>query len=326
MILVLALTLTLALAAQALPMLEVGGFSWAENLAFDGKGGLFASEYHRGELIRIQLCEDGVSYCQAVHVSGFDNLGGLAVSPDGGTIYVGVHFQDKTSGIIATSTLPPSQNPSSGTYVIVAKTAFKPNGMQLLDGIFYCTEEGGVKGDGTVFTVDLATGTEQVVYRGINADGAWLDVRTRRLFVGQVKSMNVAVFNVSSSSRDVVFDRNYEGPAGQIKHPGLQILDDLTLAVRGGQSSSTDADANTPVGATQLLGCDWLGKKLLRFSLDGSSMSTVPVPAALKLKELTSVRWGRGPGFDEGSVYVSEGGGLTKRGTSRRVVQIKMDP
>ena len=77
--LLVAFVLSLALAKAAgpadLPMLEVGGFSWAENLVFDGNGGLFASEYHRGELIRIQLCEDGASYCQAVHLSGFDNLG-----------------------------------------------------------------------------------------------------------------------------------------------------------------------------------------------------------------------------------------------------------
>jgi len=320
MLLLICVLACIALTVRAgLPMLEVGGFSWAENLAFDGRGGLFASEMHRGEMIRIHLC-DGNTYCQAVHVSGFSNIGGLAVSPDGLTIYAAVTWDDKTSGIIATSTLSPAEDPTSGTYAIVGKTTKKGNGMQLYNGVFYCTEEGGVKGDGTVFTVDLATGSERIVHTGINADGAWLDEASQRLFIGQVKSMNVAVFNVSSS-RDVAYDGNFRGPAGQIKHPGLQILDDLTLAVQSGQSSG----APGPLAATQLLGADWLGKKLLRFALDGSEMSSVPVPDGVKLKELTSVRWGKGPGFDEGSVYVSEGGGMTKHVTDRRIVQIKMN-
>ena len=312
----------LAISNAELPMLSVGGFSWAENLVFDGLGGLYASEMHRGELIRISLCEDKQTYCQAVHVSGFSNIGGLAVSPDGNTIYAAVSWDNKTNGIIAASTKPPtpSQDPNSSTYTIIGKTTKKPNGMQLYNGVFYCTEEGGIKGNGSVFTLDLATGTEQIVHTAINADGAWLDINSKRLFIGQVKSMNVAVFNVSSNSRDVVYDGNFNGPAGQINHPELQILDDLTLDFKGGQSSG-------PVGSlanTQLLGADWLGKKLLRFSLDGSSMTTVSVPDDVKLKELTSVRWGKGPGFDEDSVYVSEGGGMTKHVTSRRIVQIKM--
>jgi hypothetical protein len=72
----------------------------------------------------------------------------------------------------------------------------------------------------------------------------------------------------------------------------------------------------------QLLGADWVGKRLLRFSLDGDIVETVQPPAGIKLKELTSVGWGKGFGFDPNSVYVTEGGGLTSGVTNRRVVQI----
>lgn len=301
-----------------LPLLNVSGFGWAENLAFDGHGSMFVSEHSRGEMIRINLCKDGTDYCQAVHLSGFKNIGGLSISPDGNTIYAGVTFEDKSTHIVSTSTA----QVNNGQYSTIAKTSNQCNGMQLFNSILYCTSEGGVKGDGYVFTVDLATGTEQVVYTNLNADGAWINPLTQHLFVGQVESMKVAVFNISSTSRDVIFAGNFAGPGGQIKHPGLSILDDLTLASPGGESES-DGDDSKGIGSTQLFGADWLGKKLLRFSLDGSSMEEVPVPAGIKLKELTSVRWGKGPGFDEKSVYVSEGGGF-KGITNRSIVQIKL--
>jgi hypothetical protein len=37
-------------------LLNVDGFAWAENLAFDGLGSLFVSEAVRGELWRIYPC------------------------------------------------------------------------------------------------------------------------------------------------------------------------------------------------------------------------------------------------------------------------------
>jgi hypothetical protein len=43
------------------------------------------------------------------------------------------------------------------------------------------------------------------------------------------------------------------------------------------------------------------------------------------MKEPTSVRWGKGIGFDENSIYITEGGGATKHQTDRRVLQIKMN-
>lgn len=299
--------------SRALPLLEMDGFGWAENLCFDGLGSLFVSEMTGGKLHRIWLNDDGQSYNKEIHLDGFKNIGGLAVSGDGKTIYAAVTFADKTNGIVST---PTSSNGGNGarTYSIVGKTSSKPNGMQLHLGTFWCTEEGGVGGNGSVFTVDLATGKETLVHSGINADGAWINPATGSLFVGQVKSMNVAVFDIAANPP--VFKGNFPGPSSQFKMPGLQLLDDLTLAARGGESS----EATGP--KTELFGADWLGKRLLKFTLDGSSVETVTTPKGVELKELTSVRWGKGPGFDANSVYVSEGGGLTEHVKSRRIVQI----
>jgi hypothetical protein len=93
-------------------------------------------------------------------------------------------------------------------------------------------------------------------------------------------------------------------------------LDDLTV-----YSASPGSD----VAKTVLLGADWTGRSIQMFSVDGSSISEVPLPEGIALYEPTSVRWGRGPGFDPSSIYLTEGGGATARVTNRRVIQIKMN-
>lgn len=294
-----------------LPLLVVDGFGWAENLCFDGLGNLFVSEMTGGKLHRIWLCDDGQSYCKVVHLEGFKNIGGLAVSPDGKTIYAAVTFDDKSNGIVAS---PTTASPGAA-YSVVAKTTSKPNGMQLFSGVFYCTEEGGMRGNGSVFTVDLATGTEQLVQSGLNADGAWINSATGKLFIGQVQSMQIVVYDVTVSPP--VSQGTWPGPSTKFKMPGLQLLDDLTLAASGGESQMTGPK-------TELFGADWIGKRLLKFTLDGTSVETVAPPKGVELKELTSVRWGKGPGFDANSVYVTEGGGLTEHVKNRRVLQIPL--
>ena len=99
--------LSVAIAAHensTLPTLLVDGFTWAENLAFDGKGHMFVSEAVHGYLYNIYLCNDGTEYCKDVYLRGFDRIGGLAITPDGNTIYIGVAFKDNTNGIVYTTT------------------------------------------------------------------------------------------------------------------------------------------------------------------------------------------------------------------------------
>jgi hypothetical protein len=319
--------------ATSLPQLNVDGFGWAENLCFDGRGGLFVSELTRGELHRISLCEkDGVAtYCDSLHLIGFDNIGGLATSPDGDIIYAAVSYKESdennkentVSAIIQTSTdaLP---NGQQGNWTVIGKTTFKPNGMQLYNDVFYCTEEGGVKGNGQVFTVDLKTGTETVIRDDINADGLWLNADTGHMFIGWVETMKVTVMDVKTNFPLVAFIGDFDAAGAAFKLPVLQILDDLTIAAKGG-SSPIDGGINVnDIGSTMLLGADWLGKKVLQFSLDGTVNEPVKVPNGLTLKEITSVRWGKGPGFDENSIYVTEGGGWEGI-TNRRVLQIPMN-
>jgi hypothetical protein len=94
----------------------------------------------------------------------------------------------------------------------------------------------------------------------------------------------------------------------------LHMIDDLTLY-------SKNIDDNK----TLLLGADSTGRSIAKFSLDGSVYETIPLPADLVLQCPTSVRWSKGPGFDPNSVYVTEGGGATRRVTDRRVLQIPLN-
>ena len=69
-----ALALAAVQLSRALPLLEVDGFGWAENLCFDGLGSLFVSEMTGGKLHRIWLSDDGQSYNKEIHLDGFKTL------------------------------------------------------------------------------------------------------------------------------------------------------------------------------------------------------------------------------------------------------------
>ena len=92
------------------------------------------------------------------------------------------------------------------------------------------------------------------------------------------------------------------------------MLDDFTL-----HSSGTNLD---DIGKTLFYGADFTGKQIVQFSLDGSYLERVSLPSELDLYQPTSVRYGKGPGFDSQSLYITEGGGVSKRQTERRALQL----
>lgn len=77
-------------------MLNVDGFTWAENLIFDGLGSLFVSEAVGGELWRIVYDPVNNNYTSSIYLNkGFKQFGGLSVSDNGKILYAGVVFDDK---------------------------------------------------------------------------------------------------------------------------------------------------------------------------------------------------------------------------------------
>ena len=143
------------------------------------------------------------------------------------------------------------------------------------------------------------------------ADGAWIDTKTKQLYVGELITLKVAVFDLTTEFPLYLGEFNGLSSLDSIHH----MLDDITV-----YSLSEDND----ISKTMLLGADWTGRKIQLFSVDGKKVTEVSIPNDLELNEVTSVRWGKGPGFDPSSIYITEGGGATKRVTNRRVIQIKM--
>lgn len=304
----------LSFAQGSLPNLVVSGFTWAENLAFDGYGNLFVTENHRGELWRINLCKAGTDYCSVRQLSdGFSAFGGLQIPPEGKVVYAGATFNDGSTAVISTSVVP--ENPA--TYTIVSKTRRQPNGMACdwSTQTLYYTLEGNTTESGRLMGVNLKTGAESTLYADMNgADGIWFDAPTNLLYVGLLTDKKVAVFNVSVPATSASF---LVGRFAALNALGsTHMLDDITLL------KSTDTDY---LGRTVLLGADWLSSELQQFSLDGTQVKSIPPPAGIdKFYQLTSVRWGKGPGFDPNSVYVTEGGGMFDKQKDRRVIQIPM--
>lgn len=306
--------LWLSCRGEDLPQLLFPGFSWAENLVFDGLGSMFVSDAVTGELWRLSLCQNRTEYCGEIHYQNSHEIiqfGGLEVTPDGLTLLAGVTFADKTKGLISL----PTQTPR-GDYEILATTKNQPNGLSCDWSRYNCyfTDEGtGSEEGGSLTSINLNTEVETVVKTSIpGADGAWIDVATKKLYVGELVSLKIAVFDLSEETP--VFLGEFEGLSSLPK--GRHMLDDLTV-----YSVSADKD----VAKTVLLGADWTGRSIQMFSVDGSKISEVALPDGIALYEPTSVRWGRGPGFDASSVYLTEGGGATARVTNRRVIQIKMN-
>lgn len=305
---------TLAVGAETLPNLVVSGFSWAENLVFDGFGNLFVCDSVRGEIWKINLCKAGTAYCSELQLTdGLTSVGGMQIPPDGKTIYAGATLDDNKTHILMSTEANPS---GKATFKTLVQTKYQPNGLAAdwANNMLYYTFEGKSDDPGALMRFDLTTNTETTAYPNLSgADGAWFDEASRLLYVGLLTEKKIMVFNTTAAVGTPEFlVGEYAGLSSLDK---THMLDDLTLF-----------DASQPFSsATVLLGADWLGKKVQKFDLAGNEISNIPPPAGIEaFKQITSVRWGKGPGFDPNSIYVTEGGGILARQTDRRVIQIKM--
>lgn len=283
----------------------IDGFSWAENLVFDGNGNMFVSENTRGELWRIYRCIDGKEYCKEIHASGFKSFGGLACN--GTHLYAGATFLNMSFVILSLSISAPQE------YSILIETSHQANGLAVdwYNQMLYFTYENFEETDGDVISVNIQEHTSEVVATVMGADGAWFDETNRKLFIGELLSMYIHVFSVSPYGL-VENEEIYPGPSETLTK--LSMLDDFTLEAQSNIENMNE---------TTLIGTDYSGKQVVSFQLGGGEVSPLDV-GELVLHAVTSVRWGRGPGFDEGSLYVTEGGGISKEITNRRVIQIKM--
>jgi hypothetical protein len=295
--------------AYVQPFLNLDGFAWAENLLITNDGlNMFVSEYTRGELYRVYLSSNRTSYLKSIHLSStsFSHFAGLAQNAAGSVIYAGVAFKDNTVGIISAST----SSSNNGAYTIVKKTTKQPNGLAFdeVGKKLYYTEVTS----NTLYSVDTVSSAESVVATVSSANGLWLD-QDRLLYVGELQNKYVNVFDLKTTQPTKL--GRY---AGISSLSGIHGLDDLTLY----QKDSTNPSY------TKMVGADFSGSKIYKFSLNGSNIEQVMVSETVlaggEVKSPTSARWGILPDFDPNSIYVTEGGGLTGSTKNRRVFQVKL--
>lgn len=159
------------------------------------------------------------------------------------------------------------------------------------------------------------------------ADGCWFDTNSRLLFVGQLMSLKVTVFDLSEGFKLVG-----EFPALSSLGKGTNMLDDFTQdkIIVDQQDSVTEHEGrgiakSNDYNNIALIGADWTGRSVMKFTLDGTVVQEIPLPQSVgELYEPTSVRWGSGYGFDSNSIYITEGGGFSGEESNRRVLQIPM--
>lgn len=309
---------------SSLPKVIFEGFTWGENLIFDGHGSLFATDYVRGELWRVYACgaeNDGdEEYCNEKFLTNDENIeamAGLAVSADGYEVYVGCKFVDGSDdagtkyGLIKMNTTS-----SSSTYELVTYTTSLPNGLvyDTVNDIFYMTD---VTKNGSVTRYDRKTAELTLEETVTYSDGAYFDLSTSTLIVGELVSKIAHVYSgdvdgLKKDANGIVVDDVYSALS---KTYSSHLFDDFTLDM----NSSFNLD--TP-GNTIIFAADGGGKRIMKFSLDGSKVEPIDI-GDFQLYEPTSVRWGKGKGFDMGSIYVTEGGAVSERRVNnRRIIQI----
>lgn len=274
-----------SLVLSSLPPFEMGGFHWAENLAFDGKGRLFVADAEVGTIWRIFLDEATNTYKKEVHIDAFKKALGLTflhTPPDLVTGFA-VVVDKAVGGTSYIISFDPSTN-STNRYTTVAEIP-GGNGLDVFtqDQTLFTSTEGGLTGPGLVTRVSIATGAVDVIAQIDGANGLKVDNARSLLHVGSLRDPHFHVFKLPSL--EVV---SVTPAYGQIS------MDDFCLARNGSLHIAADYFNNRVVAS------NWEDPKDVGLYVVQGDDTPLSHP--------TSVEWGAGPGFNSSLLYVTEGG------------------
>lgn len=291
-----ALVLLTGLWVQAADVTLAEGFAWLENQCFDGRGNLFISDSTHGEVWRLFQQNDNRYRMERLQ-SDFRSVLGLDVDARRDEVLaVVVRLEGRWR--VARNYLIAFRAESPSLYRIVAELPSRGNGL-VVDGryAYVSSGRGVLPGQGAVYRVDLDRGLSQTFARGLNdANGLALDARQRELYVAELTTGAIHVYNLETGaqvrSHRVLDSRN------------TAWLDDVAVDSERGW----------------LYGTDFAKGRVVGLSLRDQAAPLVEV--AVGLKNPTSVAFGRGEGFRDCSLYVTEGGGLSSRETGRRLLEL----
>ena len=288
-----ALLAALPLSQASAAPLDMEGFAWAENLTFDGRGGLIVSDAFTGDIWRIE--HDGEGHRRTLIATGFEGALGLAYLRVGGPLFAAVRTLDDTAPyqIVAIA--------GDGTTTTIVSLPEAPNGLEAdtATGLLYATTEADfAPGEAAVYEVDPLTYSFTEVMSGLfGADGAAIDVDARMLYVGEVLSGVIHIYDLDSGE---IID-SFQGLHGR----RLQFLDDFEL--------SEDREA--------IIGADFMRGTVVRIPI-GVDLRGQPEGMLEGFTAPTAVVRGEAPFWDTSSLFISEGGGFRSWATNGRVVEI----
>ena len=287
------------------------GFSWAENLHFDGQGNLFVSDFRKGHLVRVWWDAATQSYAQEIHLQqGFHRFLGIASTPGDPWVYV-VAQQAASSEYVVVKTMATQPE----RFEVVAYLKGMGNGLAMHDGFLYTAMEGDfLPGEGRVFRIDPWNGNVTLLNGALwSADG---------VYILQVDAQPVLLVSQLLDARLWAFDVSTNQSLGRIAEVQHHTWMDDFCAV---QVKNLHAAGNRPT--LQVYGAGFLRGEVVTFQTPlppPESNTSRPVMSVIAdgFKSPTSVRPGTGKGFRSTSLYVSEGGGLFASDSDRSIIEL----
>ena len=284
-----------------LPMMNITGFAWAENMLFMPNGlELFASDAITGNIYKITLNENDY-YETTLWVSSFSGACGFALpfpnDVNTNMFYVGAtDKKTKQAGIYVLN------SEIAGSVEVLGYTEYQGNGVAIhyeSNTLFFTNEGSDLPTHGWIYAMNSVY-QEGVIYNSTivqdvySADGCEIDQANNLLYVSSVDEGIVNIFNINPSTGELSFKNKYKAPTVW--------LDDFTLT----------SDGNT------IFGADYFNKTVVSFDALTGANKVIQFETPFSP---TSVRFGVSPNFNSTSFYVSLGGGLTKFVDDRGIIQ-----
>lgn len=281
------------------------GFTWAENLWFDGFGGLWVTDDMAGKIYKLTRTNWTAPVTKTLWLEGFKNALGLqnvfgqpnlmlavVKLPDGKCTSFDGKSSNTNGGALITFDINTPNN-----YTVAICTPVLGNGLSVNTangkGTIYSANEGDfIPTKGIVFESNPRTEMSQTFDSNLDAaDGVFLDQMTQTLYISEVLKGMIRVYNVSGGQK--TFLNQYNGPS-------CKMIDDFCIAY----TTPTGTNSSSPF----MFAADFWNGNVVAFAADGSGPGTI---LATGLQSPTSVRQGRGVGWDNPrSVFVTEGGGF----------------
>ncbi|ADG77063.1 SMP-30/Gluconolaconase/LRE domain protein OS=Tsukamurella paurometabola (strain ATCC 8368 / DSM/ CCUG 35730 / CIP 100753 / JCM 10117 / KCTC 9821 / NBRC 16120 / NCIMB 702349 / NCTC 13040) OX=521096 GN=Tpau_0422 PE=4 SV=1 [Tsukamurella paurometabola] len=285
-----AAALVVPAAASATPVPVCGGWTSSvlrsgmgtlENLAFDGAGAVYVSKQNavtgRGQVLR------GRSPATLASLADLPNPGGLVIRD--GRVFV-TTANSAPSGLFgATDGTVAELDPGTASVRTWAAGLTMPNGLAALpDGRFVTSTVLGPK-QGTVVSARGGVPTSFAL-RGESVNGLWFDGASGRLWASTATSAQTGLYAIDPAR-----------PAAPRRYavPGLgpaNFADDLTVGPDGAVYATLD-----------------LPGKVVRLDPETGALCTIDAGH----RGVTSVRFGRGTGWDPRSLYATTLGGKLLR-------------